>query len=99
MAQLPVYKDPNTNLMLMQNNWSRTLNPLLANPTNNISIIKNVSLASGPNVINHKLGHVPNGWFLVDLQNNSVIYRTEPFNKLTLTLYATNSCVASIGVF
>jgi hypothetical protein len=79
--------------------WAASLNPVIANPLNSISIIPNINLISGPNVINHKLGHAMNGWFLVDIQGIASIYRSAPFNNLTLTLTSNASVIVSIGVF
>ncbi len=96
---LPIQKDPNTNLMLMQNRWSSQLNPLLANPLNDVSILKNVSLVAGTNVINHLLGKVQQGWFLTDIQGAATIYRSAAFNGLTLTLTSSAPVICNIGVF
>ncbi len=76
-----------------------SLNPLLANPTNSISIISNVRLIAGTNIVNHLLGHMMNGWFLVDIQGIATIYRSAPMNNLTLTLTASAPVTVSLGVF
>lgn len=83
----------------MQTKWASEINPVLANPLNNVSILKNVSLASGVNIINHKLGSVQQGWFVTDIQGIATIFRSAPFNNLTLTLTVSAPVVASIGVF
>lgn len=79
--------------------WSSDLNPLLANPLNNVQIIPNISLINGATVINHKLGKNMQGWFLVDQQGPATIYRSAPMNSLTLTLTSSAAVVVSIGVF
>lgn len=87
-------------IMLMQTSWAAQLNPLLNNPLNSAIIIKDVVLVTGDNVINHKLGKTQQGWFLVDAQSTpSGIYRSQPFNSLTLTLNAPAGVTVSIGVF
>lgn len=96
---LAIYQDANKSLMLMQTAWAKQLNPLLANPMNGMSIIKNVPLVSGSNVINHGLGQVQQGWMLVDIQGPAVIYRDSPFNALTLSLHSDAPTTVSIGVF
>lgn len=96
---LPIFKDPNTNLMLMQNRWSSQLNPVLANPLTNPTILKNIALVSGANVINHKLGQTMQGWFVTDINASATVYRSAPFNDLTLTLTASAPCTISLGVF
>ncbi len=82
-----------------QTRWKSQLDPVLSNPMNQVSVLKDVMLVTGPNVINHLLGHKMNGWFLVDQQGPSTIYRTAPLNALTLTLDSSAPVVVSIGVF
>lgn len=96
---LPVFKDESQNFMLMQNRWKSELDPLLENPMSSVSILKNVLLAIGNNVINHRLGKKQQGWFLTDVNGVSSIYRSAAFNDLTLTLNSSAVVTVSIGVF
>jgi hypothetical protein len=75
------------------------VNPLLNNPLNTCSILNDVVLIDGVNVINHKLGRQMLGWFLTDIQGIASIYRSAPFNSLTLTLTSSAAVTVSIGVF
>lgn len=84
---------------LMQTKWASILNPLIANPTNNISILKNVQLKSGANMINHLLGRLPQGWLVLDLDGPATIYRSQPFNDLILTLTSNAAVTVTLGVF
>lgn len=84
---------------LLLTNWSSQLNPLLSNPLNGVSILENISLSTGVNVISHKLQKLQQGWFLVDKQGAADIYRSAPFNSLTLTLTSSASVTVNIGVF
>jgi hypothetical protein len=84
---------------MAQTKWASQLNPLLTNPMNNMSIIPNVQLQSGVNVINTLLGRTQQGWVLVDKQGVADIYRSAPFNNLTLTLTSSAKVLVSIGVF
>lgn len=86
-------------LSQMQNVWASQLNPTLSNPINRCSILKDVILISGLNVINHKLGAKQSGWFLTDLNGSANIYRSAPFNDLTLSLTSDANVTVSIGVF
>lgn len=90
---------PKLNWELANPKWAAELNPLLANPANNVLILKDVSLASGNNVINHLLGKTPQGWFLTDIQGAATIYRNAPFNNATLSLNSSAAVTVSIGVF
>lgn len=83
----------------MQSNWASQLNPVLANPLTNVTILKNVALTSGTNIINHKLGQTPQGWFIVDTNAAINLYRSKPFNDLTLTLVSSASATVNLAVF
>lgn len=86
-------------LDMMQTKWKSQLDPVLANPMTNISILKNVQLKSGSNVINHLLGQMQQGWILTDIQGAVTVYRSAPFNEFTLTLISSADVTVNIGVF
>lgn len=90
-----------TNLPFAQmlTKWASTINPFLSNPLNGVSILKDVNLSTGSNVINHLLATKQQGWFLVDAQGPAVIYRSAQFNDKTLTLTTDANVTVSIGVF
>lgn len=83
----------------MLTKWASTLNPLIKNPLNDVSIIPNVKLINGVNNINHLLQQTQQGWFLIDIQGAATIYRSAPFNNTTLTLTSNAAVTVSIGVF
>lgn len=88
--------------MIMQNNWARQLNPLLANPANQSIILKNQILVAGTNVINHKLGQKLQGWNIVRKRADASIYDMQDTNQtpqLTLLLVSNNPVVVDIEVF
>lgn len=93
--QLPI----NLTQDLQTTRWKSILDPLLENPLNNVSILKNVDLIQGENSVNHYLGKMQQGWFLIDLDAPVTIYRSGDFNTKTLILTASGSCTVSIGVF
>jgi len=95
MSQLPI----NLPLPLMQTKWASQLNPVLANPLNGISILKDVSLINGVTKINHLLGRQMQGWMILDIDEPATIYRSAPLNPLTLTLTSNVAVVVNIGVF
>lgn len=96
---LPIFKNDDQNSMLMQNKWKSLIDPVLSNPMTNMSLLKNVSLVIGNNVINHLLGKIQQGWIITDIQGVADIYRSAPFNALTLTLNSSAIVTVSIGVF
>ena len=79
--------------------WASQLNPVLANPITNPILITNISLIDGQNVINHGLGQTQQGWIITDIQGSANVYRTEPFNSLTLTLTSSAAVTISLAVF
>ena len=85
---------------LAQTKWSATLNPVLAIPFLSGIHITNVLLtASTPKVINHLLQRNPQGWFLTDNNANAVIWRTQSFNDLTITLESSANTTISFWIF
>lgn len=93
--QLPYGLD----LKMMQTRWRGILNPLLQRPTNNISILKNVSLKIGSNTINTLLGAPLQGWFIVRQRGAASIYDTQDSNQSPdLTLNLTSSADVSVDV-
>lgn len=95
MSQLPL-KSPGD---LTETRWKALLDPLLANLLNNAKILYGVQLANGATVINHKLGKRQQGWFIVDIDGAATIYRSQPFNDLTLTLTSNAVVTVNLGVF
>ncbi len=79
--------------------WASTLNPFIQNPVNNILVINNVSLITGVNIINHRLGAMQNGWMILDIQGSATIYRSAPFNSNTLQLTSSAAVTINLGVF
>ncbi len=86
-------------LDLLETRWAGILNPVLANPATNMSFLSNVKLVSGTNVINHGLGQKQQGWIMTDILGAASVYRTQPFNDLTLTLFSSAPVTISLGVY
>jgi len=84
---------------LMQTRWKSLIDPLLENALNSVSIIDNVVLAIGDNVINHKLGRKQQGWLVLDVNASTTIYRSADFNDKTLTLNSSATATIKLGVF
>lgn len=98
---LPTFQSTSREFNMMQTRWSAELNPLLALPLNSPSILKNVALVAGDNVINHRLGRTPVGWAVIDRTTNVAIIRSSsaPLNDLTLTLNSTGAASVNLLVF
>lgn len=96
---LPLYKDDNQTMQLMQTKWKAQLDPLLGLPLNNGALLKGVSLNNGVTVINHKLGRMMQGWIVADVNGLASIYRSQPLNDKTLTLTSNAAVQISLWVF
>lgn len=96
---LPLIKDDNQTMQLIQTKWSSILNPLLAKPISSAGQLKGINLINGVTVVNHLLGRTMQGWIITDSDAASTIYRSQPFNNLTLTLTSNAACTVDIMVF
>jgi hypothetical protein len=89
-------------LQMLQTRWRSILNPLLANPTNNASILKNVSLKTGTNTVNTLLGQKLQGWSIVRQRGAASIYDQQDSNQspeLTLILVSSANVSVDLAVF
>jgi hypothetical protein len=83
----------------MQDKWSSILNPLLLNPLNNVSILKNVQLGSGLNSIPHLLSRNLKGWFIVRQRGPATFYDQQDSNQSPqLTLKLNSSAAVSVDL-
>lgn len=99
---LPLITTKNQDLSLLQSKWKSILDPIAASPSANVSILKNVSLNTGLNTINHLLGRKLQGWRLVRLRASSTIFDQQDSNtmpELTLVLNASAPVVVDLEVF
>ncbi len=102
MASLTKFQTDSRDLMLLQTDWIAKINPILANPLNAPSILKNVRLTTGANVINHLLGHKLQGWFIVRQRSAGTVYDTQDSNQmpeLTLQLTSSANVTVDLAVF
>lgn len=97
--QLPFFKSDDPTLELLQTKWRSILNPLIAQPISSGNPLNGISLAASANVINHKLGRVPQGWFVTDVNTSTIIYRSGPMNDKTITLTSSNAATVNLWVF
>lgn len=79
--------------------WASQLNPIIASPLSSSRIIKNYPLINGVTIINHGLGRLMQGWFIVDITAAATIYRSQPLNGSTLILTSNAAVICDIGVF
>ncbi len=86
-------------LSLLQNSWATQLNPILSNPTLKNLVLQSITLSSGDNVINHRLGRKLQGWMIADIDGAAAIFRNAPKNDLTLTLNSNAPVTVDILVY
>lgn len=99
--QLPQMVSLDRDLQLMQTRWRSILNPVLNNPFINGTQLNDISLVSGNNVLNTKLGKAYQGWIITSMRNAfAQIYEvssTDP--TINLTLNASAPTLVDIYVF
>jgi hypothetical protein len=99
---LPIFKDDNKNLMLVQTNWSTQLDPVINQPLSSGVLLKNIQLKMGSNQINHLLQKRLTGWFIVRQRGAASVYDTQDtnmFQDLTLLLTSTAAVSVDLMVF
>ncbi len=85
---------------LASNKWATTLNVLLGEPILQGYQLDNIVLISGvTQQINHLLQRQQQGWFIVDQNAAASVFRTSPFNRLTLSLQSNANVTISIWVY
>lgn len=84
---------------MAQDRWASLINPILTNPALDSSILKNVSLAVGNNVINHKLGRKLQGWRLVRQRAQANIWDEQDSNQMQdLTLVIASDAIVNVDI-
>jgi hypothetical protein len=96
---LPILISDSRELNQMQTQWASSINPLLSNPLSSGVFVKQVSVVSGSNSINHKLGRKPLGWFVTNINAAITLYMTGSFDPLFLRLTASGSAAIDLYVF
>lgn len=99
---LPIFKSDSQEMTLMQTQWAQQLNGLLSNPLSNGMLLKEISLSTGNNAVNHKLGRKLQGWVLTRQRALAQIYDAQDTNsmpQLTLSLISDVPTVVDIYVF
>lgn len=96
---LPIFQSDSQPLQLMQTRWASELNPFLKLPISSPSLLSNISIVSGVNVINHRLGRKPQGWIVSDINAAVTLFRSADFNDLTLTLTSSGAATVALMVY
>lgn len=86
----------------IQDNITKVVNPLTNIPLNSGNLLTSVSLVSGLNTVNHKLGRALVGWFIVRQRAAASVYDTQDTNltpTLTLNLSSSANVIVDLFVF
>lgn len=98
--KLPQFQGGDQPFQLMQNRWASVLDPILACPIPQGILLPNVTLASGDNVVNHRLGRELQGWIIVRQRAASQLYDKQDSNtRPALTLLLNASAPVSVDLF
>ena len=79
--------------------WASQLDPVLRNLLVQGILLSDITIKTGVNVINHKLGRKQIGYIITDQNSKASLYRSQPLNSLTLTLTSDADSIISIWVF
>ncbi len=100
---LPIMNSDSQEMSMMQTRWAAVLDPVVANPIVQGSLIRNVALTTGTNEVNHKLGRRLQGWIIVRQRGPASVYDNQDSNStmqaLTLTLVSSAAVIVDLYVF
>lgn len=100
---LPRLQSEDAALGRLQTRWKASLDPLVDLPLLQGVLLKNVSLQSGANVVDHRLGRAPQGYLVTRVQGAATsLYDTQAANprpQLTLNLVSSAAATVDLWVF
>lgn len=100
---LPIFNTQIKELSLLQTQWASEINPVLAQPLNSGLVLENITLVSGSNTINHKLGRKLQGWIVSRMKNGFVqlydLQNTNQMSDKTLVLNSSGAGLIDLIVF
>lgn len=100
--QLPFFQTAVKELSLLQTKWKSILDPVLANSLCLTTVLPNIKLVPGTNVINHLLGRKLLGWIVIRIDGIATLYDTQDLNQhqdLTLMLVCSAGVTVTLEVF
>lgn len=96
----PVANVQDVTLRRVQDAVARVLRRICSVPLLDGLLIGPLSFALGvPQVITHRLGRTPIGFFVVNRDGAAVIYRVGAFDAARITLQSSAACSATLWVF
>lgn len=100
MSRVRAYRklDGASDLGQVQDYIEYVLQPLLKCPLIDGTLLENLDLATGPNIVDHKLGREPRGWYIVSPKANESVWQTAS-TRSSLTLNASGPITLSLWCF
>jgi hypothetical protein len=97
---IPLLKSDIPALDMYQTRIKSILDPVLSKEIIQGQLLSGLTVVSGINVINHKLGRNPIGWFIVDATASVTAYRSGNINSTNITLtFSAGASSVSLWVF
>lgn len=98
--RITLVQSTDRNMNQLQQNINEAMQPLLQNALLNGQLLANVKLLSGPNIINHGLGRVLQGWLIVRQRAAGTVYDLQDANtQPALTLALTASANTNVDLY
>lgn len=100
-SKLPIFQSDSQEMTLMQTKWAQQIEGVLRD-SNSPVVLESVSLLTGDNVINHRLGRKLSGWRLIRIRAAATVYDKQDTNQmpaLTLVLNTSAPVIVDIEVF
>ena len=86
-------------LSLLQTTWARLIEPVISRAQNNSTILEDVELESGDNIIKHTLNRKLQGWRIVRIRAAAMIYDKQDDNaNPTVNLVLNSSAAVTIDL-
>lgn len=86
----------NEEMNKLMNNLDIALAPIINNSFLDFSLVKDISLAIGDNLVDHKLNRTPNGWVVVRKRGAGNFYDKQDTNTTPTKNYIINSDTAVV---
>lgn len=98
---LPSFQTNDPALARLQTAWAKALNPVVDAPLLQGILLQGLELASGANVIDHRLGRAPQGYIVTRMRGTAatLIDTQESNPRPALTLQITASAATTVDLY
>lgn len=96
---LPSFNTKDVILSLVQSSWAKIIQPVLDNPLNDGIAIKGIKLASGNNVVNHKLQRKMQGYLVTAMYDSYAQLYTTTSQQPTLNFNLNASAPTTVDLW